>query len=519
MPYYDRRKTELRERLTALGPQLSGTELVRLTGVLDNLFPLWDAALTALYAIVTDEGNDELARDYNEKLESFRKQLSATVSNGLSSLSDPSRAAVTFLERISTEDDIFFTLLAPVMLGNVRDLMLMQVRYLDQIVEALDAKWAKFKYEDSQLEQAEWDTAVKIKQMIEKTLYDAVPAATKAAKYGTDIAQSFSIVKREIDRWCRTVAEGAGVPKGLIDMLAKATTIAGAVAMYIKMAENAGLAPDVVIQLKDYMIKTLGGYAVDQLKALIDPMVKSAMDQLKDMVDYVKPYADGLYGNSVQEYVRQMSNEGALIVCFTGMRADLDAFIRKNGLNITRPVWEATQDRLSTWASSSSFTDGQRGDATAFAKDARDKLTSRWAVVNAKFEAAFKKYEGRLLGSVTTDTERELLRTTEWTPMIDGLVAYRLDERLLEWRQSVNIVHAKPKESLDGINDAFLGLPLEIQSEIRQKVNDYLGSVVQQLNGQVEQTARVLEASALVANAKKLSTDLERRALSAALRA
>ena len=92
-------------------------------------------------------------------------------------------------------------------------------------------------------------------------------------------------------------------------------------------------------------------------------------------------------------------------------------------------------------------------------------------------------------------------------------------KKLREWRQNVTVIQGGPKEAYDAIQDAFLGLPLEVRDSVRSAMNKALTDQMTLLNTEADKAIATLDSCALMVNAKRISDDMDRGRLQAALRA
>ena len=145
--------------------------------------------------------------------------------------------------------------------------------------------------------------------------------------------------------------------------------------------------------------------------------------------------------------------------------------------------------------------------------------TGRRIAAEAAFSDLSRANDGRFLGGLSSDTERELLEEDKWIATANGFVAIGIDEKLRTWREGVTVIKATAKDAFDQVQDAFAGLPVDLRDQVKGAINDYLGQQLAQLNAQVDQTIAMLDSCKLMVNAQKISDDLDRSRLKQALRA
>jgi hypothetical protein len=516
MSDYDERVNELNSRVNDISDRLQPNEMVLLTAAVSSFSPVHSSVLTALVAVVTDNGTDTLADDYRDKLGSFHEKVTGVLHDGLEGISEASDVARDFFDKVDREEDAFFTILGAADPAGARDALVTAQKNLDAMITQLDQKWSSFTADELRVEQAEQEAAVKLRQIVDNALAQGQPASLQLAKGVSDLSSSFTVVKAKINEWLGAIARGVGVPGEWIDAVVKAQTFAKDV---LAKAKEAGLDTTALAAALAAFTSDAGSLVVSQfLKPLVDAQVSQTVGYLTPLKQAFNDYVNGTWATKIGEYKSQLANEGNIIVSFTGTRHDADELIKKNGIDSVRPVYEKAINALSSWSSGSGLTDGQQRDAGAAAERMRSALTDRWGRLTGNFEAFFRKYDGRILGSVSSQTEKEILQIDKWQVTTTGFVAVGLDQKLKEWRDVVSTVSAVPQQSYDSIQDIFLGLPIDIQENVKRAVNDYLTGVLSTLNTERDAAAKALEQSSVFTNAEKISSDLERKALSEALR-
>jgi hypothetical protein len=315
---------------------------------------------------------------------------------------------------------------------------------------------------------------------------------------------------------------GAGVPASLVDVLLTVASWANDAATAAEWAARAGLAlPDVLDWLNRIRSMNIGGYVQYRVGTVIglDRTTKDVVSALNFAYSRkIKSLVEGQYDSRLAAFKAQLDNEGMIVVSYGGIRQQVDEFLKACNLDGVRAAHAqalAAMDGLD----SSLGTEGQKSDWAAVRKTLRDAFDARHQAAEDAFTAFYRANDGRFLGGLSTETERTLLEPDKWRVTTDAIVAVGLDARLREWREKVTVVQGGPKDAFDAIQGAFLGLPLDIRDQVQRGVNEYLAQQMAQLNAEAEQAIAVLEKSALMVNARKISDDLDRSRLQQALRA
>ena len=119
---------------------------------------------------------------------------------------------------------------------------------------------------------------------------------------------------------------------------------------------------------------------------------------------------------------------------------------------------------------------------------------------------------------MSSETEQQILNTNRWQVTTDGLVSLGLDTRVREWIEGVRTVNGLVRRSFESITDGISGLPPEIRDSIARGVNRELERALGRVADESDRTTRALGRSAELADSRKLREDLNRRALTEALR-
>jgi hypothetical protein len=511
MPTYDARGQELRNQLAAIQADLGGGETTRIAGVLQDYLAARDAVLTMITTLLADDDPTPVLDDYAARLRDMTRAATDRLDDMLAGLSTPSPAAVRFREQTSFAEFIFWGQVGALKLAQARDRMAADGRKVRDLIKVLDQKWQNLGEEDLRVEEAEQRAAQELKDLLEQALAEAMPYWLQALAGVDALREQWKAVFRSITDHVKEVLVGAGVPRGLVDVLLTLASWANDVATVAEWAARAGLAvPELLDWLNRIRSMNIGGYVQYRVGLVIglDRTTKDVVSALNSAYSRkIKSLVEGQYDSRLAAFKAQLDNEGVIIVAYGGIRQQVDEFLKAcnlDGVRAARAAAIAAMDGLDSALS----TDGQKSDWSAVRKTLRDAFDARHQAAESAFNDFYRANDGRFLGGLSTETERTLLEPDKWRITTEGLVAVGLDTRLREWREKVTVVQGGPKDAFDAIRD-----------QVQRGVNDYLTKQMTQLNAEAEQAIAVLEKSQLMVNAQKICTDMDRGRLQQALRA
>jgi hypothetical protein len=518
MPSYDKRGAELRNDLAGVGAAL-GAERVRIASVLDEYLAARDAALTTMTVVLEGESADVMAPDYNSKIRDQVRAAQDKVDNMLSGVANASPAALRFREQVSFAEMAFWTLVTSPGVGEARDLMAANGRKVREEISALDKRWQNLTEEDLRVEQAEQKAAQDIKEMLEQCLAEAMPLYVQVGAAAYALKDWWKGIGTGITDLVKETLIGAGAPRNVVEALLKAASWANDLATLNSIAQAAGVTVEVVTTTINLVRSiNVGGLLMSKVKTDSDPKSSLVTTALERALKPVKTLIEGRYNDYMARYRAALDNEGIVIVSYGGIRQQVDEFLKKCSLQGTRDAHAAVIAALDR-VESGLRTDGQKSDWSQVRNTMKDTLDKRSADTEKAFEDFYRANDGRFLGGLTTETERQLLEPERWRVTIDGVAAVGLDNSLRTWRQQMTVVNAGPKEAYDQMQSAYLGLPLDIRDKVQREMNGYLEAEMQKLNTEADKHIQALESCQLMVNAQKISSDMDRARLSQALRA
>lgn len=519
MPSFDNRRRELRAALAAIQSAVDIAESTRMASVLDDYLNARDAVLTMVQVQLLDDDPEPMLDEYAGKFRDMTRAATDKLDNMLSGVSNPSDAAVRFREQVSFGEFIFWGRVGSLPLAQARDGMTRDGKKVRDLISVLDKKWQNLSEEDLRIEEAEQRAAQDLKDLLERSLAEAMPYWLQAGVGVTVMRDAWKAFFASITDHVKETLVGAGVPRALVDGLLTLAGWANNTADIYEIAQRAGMNVDEAMTwLNRIRSMNVGGLVQYRVGTLLDSHTKTLLTVLDMAGKAIKLVTEDQYNTRMAAFKAQLDNEGVIIVAYGGIRQQVDQFLKDcnlDGLRATHAAVLSAMDGLD----SSLATDGLKGDWSDLKRSLKDGFDARRQSAEKAFEDFYRANDGRFLGGLSTDTERTLLEPDKWQVTTDGLIAIGLDTKLREWREKVTVVQAGPKEAFDQIQNAFAGLPLDIRDEVKNGMNEYLQKQMLMLNTEADKAIAVLDKCSIMVNARKISDDMDRSRLHQALRA
>ena len=364
MSSYDGRRSELRARLQGLANLITGQELVQLTALVEGLSSARDGGLAEVVAILTDSGSEARARDFASKLDEVHSRVSRVIADGLSALSQPTVVATQFCERIDREEDGFYVTLGATNAGGVRDKLLDAQGHLQEMTGVLARKWESLTDEDRRIEEAERAATGQLHEVIDRALVRGVQTSLRLGRALSAISQAVPRLVDRLNELPVTIGERLHIPAPVIKLYQFARELTNAV---VQEAAKHGIPAAEVTAAIPNIAPGAGDLAADYVKEFFDLQLPEVVEALQEHVHVVTETLDSGYASQLQQYRAEVARQGTLLVTFSSTRQDVDGFIRDQGVESVRSKYEQADQAISSWASSSALTDGQRSDASAIA--------------------------------------------------------------------------------------------------------------------------------------------------------
>ena len=517
MPTFDARARELRNDLTAIQSRLQGGESTRIAGVLDDYLNARDATLTMMQVLLSDDDAAPMADDYASKFRDMTRSATDKLDNMLSGLSNPSGAAVMFREMVSFSEFIFWGKLGALTTPRSRDSMARDAQKVRDLITVLDLKWRNLSDEDLRVEDAEQRAAQAVKDLLEQSLATAMPYWVQVLAAAAELREGWKAVFASITDHVKETLVNAGAPRPLVEALLTLASWANNTADLYEIAQKLGMnVDDALTWLNRIRSMNVGGLVQYRIGTLLDSRSKAYLSLLDLAMKGFKPLVEDFYGRYMDAFKAQLDNEGVIIVSYGGIRQQVDQFLKDCNLDSLRATHAAALAQMDSVDLSS---EGQKSDWNEVRKAIKDSMDARRQNAETAFNDFYRANDGRFLGGLNTETERTLLEPDKWKVTTDGIIAVGFDARLREWRQNVTVIQGGPKDAYDTIQDAFLGLPLDVRDSVRDTMNSFLTQQMTTLNTEADKAIATLDSCALMVNAKRISDDMDRGRLQAALRA
>lgn len=521
MPSFDNRRRELRDALTAAqkDPELIGSEAMRLAGVLEDYLTARDAVLTMMQTMIAEDDLEPLASDYASKFRDMTRAATDKLDNMLDGLTEPSDAAVRWSEQVSFAEFVFWGHLGGLKLAEARDRLVLDRQIVRDLTSVMDKKWQNLAEEDLKVEEAEQRAAQDIKDLLERSLAEAMPYWVQAGAGVVALREAYKSFFASITDHAKELLVGAGVPRNVVDGLMTLASWANNVADITELALKLGMP---VSEIFDWINRirsmNLGGLVQYRVGTALDSKTKLVLGYLGDLCKGLTPLIEGAYASRMAAFKAQLDNEGVIIVSFGGIRDQVDKFLDACNLETMRATHTAIQSAMDG-IESSLATDGMKRDWSDLRRSLKDAFDTRRAEAEKTFDEFYRANDGRFLGGLNSDTETALLETNKWIVTTDGIIRVGMDVKLREWRQGINVITGGPKEAFDQVQNVFLGLPLDIRDQFQKGVNETLQKHLVDINAEADKTIAVLEKCELMVNARKVSDEMDRGRLAQALRA
>ena len=517
MPTFDARARELRANLTAIQSRLEGGESTRLAGVLDDYLSARDAALTMMQVLLSDDDAAPMADDYAGRFRDMTRTATDKLDNMLSGVSNPSGAAVLFREMVSFSEFIFWGKLGALTLAKSRDAMARDARKVRDLISVLDLKWRNLSDEDLRVEDAEQRAAQDLKNLLEQALATAMPGWIQLLAAAVELREAWKSVFASITDHVKETLVAAGAPRPVVEALLTLASWANNTADVYEIMQKCGVnVDDALTWINRIRSMNVGGLVQYRIGTLLDSKTKANLSLLEYAMKGIKPVVEDQYEKYMAAFKAQLDNEGVIIVSYGGIRQQVDQFLKDCNLDSLRATHAAALAQMDAVDLGS---DGQKSDWGDLRRGIKDSMDARRVNAEKAFEDFFRANDGRFLGGLSTDTERTLMEPDKWRVTTDGLIAVGFDTKLREWRSKVTVIQGGPKEAFDQIQDAFLGLPLDVRDAVKSSMNDYLTQQMTALNAEADKAIAVLDSCALMVNARRISDDMDRGRLQAALKA
>jgi hypothetical protein len=517
---FDHRKTDLRAQLAGWKTLMKPWEWDPVVRAVESYLTLRDEALTALIAVVADDGTERLRSKFESTLDDYASRISAALGGMLTGLDNPSEGARLFREQAMVQEAGFFNSIdAPDACGTRDMLVVLEADFL-KLTSDLDSKWEALKGNsrrvlDTELEATRAmnrlfdDTIKTISPMPDKVRLALAAMLTYAAGIGDDFNKSIVDTFREYnDRNPGSdINEKSGKDIATVSNLGAAT---------FAMAKTLGISAAAIAKALPFLIRDPGMIVSDTLTGALPATGQDAVTALGEMRKGLVQLLIGPYVARKQTIQDALPFQGTLIVSFSDVRTDVSNFMSKNGVEAARKLKDQSDDAFDHWI------DGQRvpgnhDDAVDIKVAMQGALQKRFDRMLSALERFVSANSGVFLGTPDSRTRNLLLDQEEWDRQMSGLEGMALDERLRVWNDSVITIDASLNDIWSKLQDQLAGLPVDLQYPLMQRVKAVWDPLVASIRDAANGARSDIDQSTRTAGADQRRRDLDRSAVAAKL--
>lgn len=486
-----------------IGEQVDG--LVRLRGLL----PARAGALAALLGTLTGSSSDAGSHDFEEKFQAFIDSWVLPFSHLTDGLLYPGNEINWWREREVAREYAFMQGLIGLGAAQARDELSALEAGLAKLISDLEKKWATMSEEAKRIEALEAEACKRMSDILSQGVRDGTDAW---ARYGETLQRLLEVFQKIPDITNEAVvylAKEAGLPSVIAEAIPR-ISLAGK--DYFAYGQSQGLPASELAKANPELFRDPGMAVSETIQKAIGPNFELLVTAINGLYKSVLPVAAGRYAEQVGYLRGLLPNQGAILVSLSDTRRDVDEFLRANGLDKARSVYDRIESALHSWASAQS-TSALQSDAGAWADAALESFKKRYERMADAFGVFVQANQGRFIGSVSRSVENVLIFTDVWADRSQGLLDIGMDERLREWRKGTIEVSNTLASASSQVFDKIRYLPPDIQNSITGALNSYWSRLVDQVNREAAQATSALNSAEELVNDSSLKRDLDRSSL------
>lgn len=503
-----RRGVELQAQLDALMTEIEPVEIVRLTGSVKALADARVAALTAIEAVVCDEGSEPLADELREKEDYARDQYLVPLAKLLDGLRDPTPALELWVEGQATIEARFFAGLQALELGVTHDALIALDAKLAELIDKLERKWATMSEENQRIEAIEAAASDEMTKIVRNALDEGTAWWARWGDAFNTALTHFMKIPDEVNETVVIIAIQWGVPERLAKLLPKISLVGKDT---FATAKELGVPAKEVATALEFLMRDAGMAVSETIQRAYGREFEALITILGAIYKNALPLASEAYSRQVSALQSLMPNQGSILVSFSQTRADVEQFLRENGLDKVRAIYESATAGLDRWADAQG-TDALRADARAMAREIKLALQKRAERTTRAFEEFVRAHSGRFVGRVERDTEEALLWTGLWTRREDGIKQLGMDEKLRTWLGETMRVTASFDDASRQVRSKLAELSPDIRDSITSKLDAYFATLREQLSTAVQQATTTMDAAQRAVAPDQITRDYDRSA-------
>jgi hypothetical protein len=477
MPDFTRRQLELRESFKTQEADFKVGERVEIPYRLAPLYKAREAALTELLALLTEPGLEPKTRDFGDKLQLLVDRWILPFTKITDGMPYPGEDVDWWRERHVTLEMQFMQGLANMEIAEARDELAKLEVALEQLIADLEKKWRTMNEEAKRIEALEAEACRSMTDIVRRAMHEGTEAWTRYGEALRRVLEKFQAVPDLVNEAVVALAKQAGFPSELAEALPK-LSLAGK--DYFAIGKELGIPAAQLSAANPEAMRDPGMAVSEMVQKALGPEVEALVVAVNLLWKCFIPIAAGEYASRLGEFQRSMPNEGAILVSFSQTRRDIDEFLRYNGLDRARAVFERAEAALDRWADGQP-TDGLKADANQWADPVHEAFKRRYERMANTFGMFVQANQGKFIGTVNSSVENELIFTDVWADRTQGLMDIGMDERLREWRKGTIELTDKIKTASRALYDHLLILPFDARDKVIRALDAYWDTVLQRL--------------------------------------
>lgn len=512
MPDLSHRETELRSSFEKEKESFKPGERVEVPLRLSALYPARVAALTEILPPLLDQSLEPRARNVADKLGLVVDRWILPFSKLTAGLLYPGNELDWWREREVTHELKFLQGLVNLNIEGTRDELAALEGKLNQLIADLTLKWGTMSEEARRLENLEAEACRRMSDLLRKSLAQGTDAYLR---YADCLKRVLDVCMKVPDLANDAVVYGlkeAGLPEELAKLVPKISLLGKD---YFAKGKELGIPAKELAAFNPELCRDPGMAASETIQKALGPEFEgfiTAINALyKDLTNLSASYRAQL-----DDLQRLVPNQGAVLVSFTQTRRDVDEFLKVNGLDRARVLYERAESALDRWASELP-TDGQRADAREWGAEVKEAFKKRYERMANAFGMFVQANQGRFLGSVSKSIENELIFTEVWADRTQGLMDIGMDARLREWRQGTTEVTDVFARASSQVFEQIRYLPADIQDKVTRALDAYWAKLRERLRNETTQAIDSFTRIETMVNVESVKRDLDRAPLRARL--
>jgi hypothetical protein len=485
------------------------------------LMEIRSSALNAVVTVLTDNADEDIAGDVEEKIRYGLDNAVRPMAEVGSRIRDLDAELVCWVAQITGMEGGFLAGLGALGLGGYRDTMRQIDVDLKALIATLEGKWATMSEANQRLEKIEAEASAAMTRIVQEQIAKGGEFVDRAAESIGKVTDMALKVPKLANDAVVYLAQEAGVPtelaKRIPDVKDMGKYIYGGAALSNDTYFTAIEAKDIA-KAAPFLLRDPAMVLTDAFKDLFPKEMKMYLELTYKFIKETLPYYRGSYLAQVRAYQDTLPNQGSVLVSLSQTRDDVEAFLQKSGLDKLQDCYEAAVTSLDRWVDGQP-TSGMKADAKAVRDAVKAMFDRRFQETTHNFEEFVRREQGRFIGTVSADTENALLWTPIWVDRERGIANLGMDARLRAYRDTTMQLSASVVSAGHEARRHLLELPIGMADPICAAFDRQFAEVVAQLKAAAEETAKALEETAAIATPDAVRRDLDRSRLRSAVMA